>query len=667
MTPHKFPSLFTPLKIGNVTLKNRIVSTGHETALADATGISDALIAYHEARAKGGAGLIVVEVALIDDAAVFVNNPIKVTSDECIPKYRQLAQAVQKHDCRLFGQLFHPGRELLDSLDGSAPVSYAPSAVPNERFHIMPTPMTSDDIARVIKGFGEGARRLQAAGLDGVELVASHGYLLSQFLNPRINLRNDDYGGDFERRMRLLQEIITSVRAAVGDDFVVGIRISGDERSHDGLTGEEITDVCRALSDDGQLDFYSVVAGSSSSLAGSVHIIPPMSMKAGYIAPHAGRIRAVVDKPVIATGRINQPQIAETLIRAGQADACGMTRAMICDPELGNKAQAQRAEDIRVCIACNQACAGHFMRGYPISCIQYPESGRELAYGTPEPAEFSKRVMVVGGGPGGMKAAAIAAQRGHQVTLYEAESALGGQALLAGLLPARQEFSGIVRNLAHEMEQVGVKTHIGVRVDTALVARESPDAVVLATGAKPRRPQFEDSTKDANGAAADRDRETDQIVDAWQVLRGEVALGESVAIADWRADWIGIGIADLLASKGHQVRMYINGYMPGQTIVQYARDIAVGRLHKLGVEWTPYVRLLGKDQRQVHFQHTMSGEPVVCEDVDHLVLCLGHERVADLYDSLRDMPVELHMVGDCLTPRTAEEAVLEGMKVGRAI
>lgn len=659
MTDSGFPSLFSPLQIGDVTLKNRIVSTGHETAMADGTGISESLIAYHEARARGGAGLIVVEVALVDDAAVFVTNPIKVTSDECIPRYRGLAQAVQKHGCRLFGQLFHPGRELLDSVDGSAPVSYAPSAVPNERFHIMPAPMSGDDIARVIEGFGDGARRLREAGLDGVELVASHGYLLSQFCNPRVNLRDDDYGGDFERRMRLVREVIANVRAKAGDDFVVGMRISADERSHDGLTGDDVVDICRALSSDGHLDYYSVVAGSSSSLAGSIHIVPPMTLEAGYIAPYAATIRAVVDKPVIATGRINRPEIAERIIASGQADACGMTRAMICDPELGNKAQARRAGDIRVCIACNQACVGHFVRGYPISCIQYPESGRELEFGAPEPAASPRRVMVIGGGPGGMKAAAVAAQRGHAVTLYEAEAELGGQARLAGLLPARREFRNIIKNLAHEMARAGVAVHTGIRVDAALIEREAPEAVVLATGARPRWPQLDIGAENMHVDA--------HVVDAWQVLRGQVEVGPSVVVADWRADWIGIGIADKLATEGHRVRMCINGYMPGQTIQQYARDIAIGRLHKLGVEWIPYVRLLGADAKSVRLQHTMSGEPVVCEDVDTLVLCLGHERVADLHDGLRELAVELHLVGDCRTPRTAEEAVLEGMKVGRAL
>ncbi len=281
MTGPGFPNLFSALEIGNVTLKNRIVSTGHETAMADENGISEAMIAYHETRAKGGAGLIVVEVALVDDAAVFVAHPIKVTDDDCIPRYRRLAQVVQRHDCRLFGQLFHPGREIIDSLDGSAPVSFAPSAVPNERFHVMPVPMSSDHIAAVVTGFGDGARRLREAGLDGAELLASHGYLLAQFLNPRVNRRDDDYGGDFDGRLRLIREIIADIRAKAGAGFALGLRISGDERSHDGLSGAEVLEICSALAADGGLDYYSVVAGSSTTLAGSIHIVPPMTVETG--------------------------------------------------------------------------------------------------------------------------------------------------------------------------------------------------------------------------------------------------------------------------------------------------------------------------------------------------------------------------------------------------
>ena len=302
---------------------------------------------------------------------------------------------------------------------------------------------------------------------------------------------------------------------------------------------------------------------------------------------------------------------------------------------------------------------GHFLNGYPISCIQHPETGRERDYGRREPAVRSRRVLVVGGGPAGMKAATVAAERGHLVTLYEAEAQLGGQARLAQLLPHRLEFGGIITNLAREMALAGVEVVTGTPVDRTLIEGAAPDAVVLATGARPRRPEIE-GAEEAHFIDA-------WVVDAWQVLRGEVNVGASVVVADWRADWIGIGIAEKLASEGCRVRLCVNGTTPGQTIQQYVRDIAIGRLHKLGVEWISYLRLFGADGDSVYFQHTTSGEAVVCEGVETLVLCQGHERVAELETELAGSGIEIHMAGDCLAPRTAEEAVLEGLKVGCAL
>lgn len=656
MTSASFPHLFSPLQVGPVTLKNRIFSTGHDTTLPTNGLINDALVAYHRARAEGGAGLIVVQVAAVHDSARYSSHVLMAMSDDCIPGYRRVAEVCHEFGCKVFGQAFHPGREIIESQDGTVPVAYAPSAVPNERFHVMPRPMSKRMIREVIAGYGDAARRMREAGLDGVEIVASHGYLPAQFLNPRVNRREDEYGGSDENRLRFLREIIADIRTKVGQDFVVGMRISGDEKDHDGLTAEEVLAACKALDGDaGGLDYYNVIAGSSASFAGAIHIVPPMAVENAYVAPFAAATKAVVSKPVFVAGRINQPQEAEKVLAAGQADLIGMTRAMICDPAMANKAAAGRLDDIRACIGCNQACIGHFHLGYPISCIQYPESGRELVYGTRRPAARRKKVLVVGGGPAGMKAAAVAAERGHDVTLHEAEGQLGGQARLAQLLPGRMEFGGIITNLAREMELAGVKVVKNSRVDAALVAREAPDAVVLATGAVPRRPPIEG------------DADAQHLVDAWQVLRGEANVGPSVVVADWRCDWIGLGIAEKLARDGCRVRLCVNGYMPGQTIQPYVRDGWVGTLHKLGVEIIPYVRLFGADADTVYLQHTTSGEPVVIEEVDTLVLSLGHERVAALEDALADYPGELHLIGDCLAPRTAEEAVFEGLKVASAL
>jgi NADPH-dependent 2,4-dienoyl-CoA reductase/sulfur reductase-like enzyme len=411
---------------------------------------------------------------------------------------------------------------------------------------------------------------------------------------------------------------------------------------------------CVALDGDGGLDYFNIIAGSSATLAGSVHIVPPMLVENAYVAPYAAAVRAKVTRPVFVAGRINQPQIAEQVLAAGQADMCGMTRAMICDPEMPAKTVAGRLDDIRACIACNQACIGHMLMGYPISCIQHPETGRERRYGRRVPAVPSRRVLVAGGGPAGMKAAAVAAERGHQVTLCEASPRLGGQALLAQLLPGRAEFGGIVSNLEREMALAGVEVRRNRAVDAALVRELAPDAVIVATGARPRRPPIE------GGEAA-------HVVDAWQVLRDEVNVGASVVVADWRCDWVGLGIAEKLARAGCRVRLCVNGYMPGQTIQQYVRDNWVGILHKLGVEIIPYVRLFGADGDAVYLQHTTSGEPVICEAVDTLVLAQGHDSVAELEGELADFAGEVQLIGDCLAPRTAEEAVLEGLRVAAAL
>jgi 2,4-dienoyl-CoA reductase-like NADH-dependent reductase (Old Yellow Enzyme family) len=651
----KFPNLFSPLRIGNVTVKNRILSTGHDTLLARDYAVGDALIAYHKARAEGGVGLIVVQVAGVHETARYTGHSLMATTDACIPGYRRLAETLHAYDCRVFGQVFHPGREIMEGSDGSIPAAYAPSAVPNERFHVTPVPLSKRLIHEIVAGYGDAALRMKRAGLDGCEIVASHGYLPLQFLNPRVNRREDEYGGSRENRLRFLREIVAEIRGKVGTDFVVGLRITGDEKDADTIDASEVLQFCKTLDADEQtVDYYNVIAGTSASLAGAIHIVPPMIIESAYVAPFAKAMKAVVSKPVFVAGRINQPQVAEQVIASGQADMCGMTRAMICDPKMPAKAAAGRADDIRACIACNQACIGHFHLGYSISCIQHPESGRELLYGRRQPAERRKRIMVAGGGPGGLKAAAVLAERGHEVALYEAMGQLGGQALLAQLLPGRAEFGGIVTNLAREAELAGVQVVKNKAVDASFVGSEQPDAVVIATGARPRRPRFDG-------------QDEMHVVDAWQVLRGEANVGQSVVVADWRPDWIGMGLAEKLARDGCRVRLCVDGLMAGQRLPWYVRDSWNGILHKLGVEIIPYARLFGADADAVYFQHATSGEPIVVEQVETLVLSLGHERVADLETELADYAGEVRVIGDALTPRTAEEAVLEGLKVGVAL
>jgi 2,4-dienoyl-CoA reductase-like NADH-dependent reductase (Old Yellow Enzyme family) len=649
-----FPHLFGPLQIGPVRLKNRIVSTGHDTVMSHDGQISDQLVAYHEARAAGGAGLVVVQVAGVHPSARYTSHVLMADTDDCIPGYRRLAEALHGHGCRAFGQLFHGGREVMESQDGSLPVSLAPSSVPNERFHVMPREMPVALIGEVVEGYGTAAARLRTAGMDGVEIVASHGYLPAQFLNSRVNLRTDEYGGSLENRLRFLREAIAAVRAHVGTEIVVGMRISVDEVGADGLTAEESLAALAMLEEDGQLDYVSVVAGTSATLAGSDHIVPPMSEAAAYTAPLAARVKQVMTVPVLVAGRINQPQEAELVLAAGQADAVGMTRALICDPEMPTKAEVGAVEDIRACIACNQACIGHFHAGYPISCIQHPETGREQLYGLRVPVRTPRDVMVVGGGPGGLKAAAVAAERGHRVTLYEAARRVGGQVLLAERLPGRAEFGGAITNLTREAERAGVTIVTGVHVDADLVEEQAPDAVVLATGARPYRPALE-LTDDA------------VVLDAWDVINGAALPSGRIVVADWRCDWIGLGVALEAAQRGRKVTLAVNGYHAGQLLQQYVRDAMLQQVVRAGVDIVPLVRLYGADDDTVYLQHVLTGEPVLIEGIGGLVLAQGHEPVEVLGAQLAGGSWDVHLVGDCLAPRTVEEAVLEGLQVATAL
>jgi len=645
-----FPNLFSEIGIGTVTVPNRIVSTGHHTYLAHAHP-SEELIAYHEARAKGGVGLIVTEIIAIHDTAMFSGQLLMALNADCVPHYRALADRVHAHGTKLFGQLFHQGRELLSSTSGLIPPAYAPSAVPNERFHIMPQPMPQDLIREVIEGYASAAGYLAEAGYDGVEIVANQGYLPSQFLNPQVNLRDDAYGGDYERRLTFVREIIQGIRSTA-PNLALGIRISGDEMDDHGLSSDLVSQVCSSLADD--LDYFSVVAGTSASLGASVHVVPPMGMESGYTAPYAENIRNVTGKPVMVTGRINQPQAAENILGNGQADLCGMTRALIADPEMPNKTLAGQLDDIRACIACNQSCIGRAHKGLGISCIQNPLSGRETIHSEMVSIDRSKNVVVIGGGPAGMKSAVIAAERGHHVTLYESANHLGGQALLAQKLPGREEFGGLITNLERELNRAGVHVTTGTLMTANSILALKPDVVVLATGATPYIPEFDG-------------RDEDHVATAWQVLNDEVKVGASVIIADWRADWVGLGLAERLALSGSAVTLCTNAAMAGETLQIYTRNHYVGRLHKLGVTIQTHARLYGVDGNTVYFQDTLTQDPIVIDDIDTVVLSLGHSAVSDLRQELDDTSFPVISVGDCVTPRTAEEAVYEGFMAGTTI
>ena len=663
-----FPNLLSPITIGGVTIRNRILSSGHDTVMAVDGLVTDQLVAYQEARAKGGAGLIIIQVAGVHPTARYTSSELTADTDDAIPGYVRLAEAVHGHGAKIFGQLFHGGREIMDSPDGTFPVAYAPSAIPTERFLVMPRAMPVHLIREIIEGFGSAAARLEQAGLDGCEILAGFGYLASQFLSAYTNRRDDEYGGDAERRMRFLRESLAACRAATKPGFVVGLRFSIGDRSYDGLTEDESLEVLRALDREHLFDYVNVISGTSATLGGSDHIVPPSPIANGYLASHAARTKQAVSVPVFVAGRISQPQDAEAIIAAGQADMCVMTRALICDPEMPAKAIAGRLDDIRACIGCNQACIGHFHAGFPISCIQFPETGREREFPRDgvggqqkhRPAARARDVLVIGGGPAGLKAAAVAAERGHRVTLVESERRVGGQVRLAQLLPGRTEIGGAITNLEGEARRAGVTFLTGVRADADYVRASGADAVIVATGGVPYRPLLEIMGEPV-------------ILQAWDVLRGAAVPAGNVVVADFRSDWVGLGLATKLAAEGHRVTLACTGAMAGQRCQQYVRDQMTAAARKARVEIRTTLRLFGADTTAVFLQDTISDEPVVIDNVAALILAQGQQPDDALFAELERAVVagesgfELFAAGDVQTPRTIEEAVLEGLRAGVAV
>ena len=652
-----FKHLFTPHEIRGLEIRNRIFSTAHQTILAERGAPGKKMAAYHEARARGGAGLIIMESSRPHGDDVSAGYYIDASTDACIPGYKLVAGRIHKHGCKVFAQINHGGR-VTYNYNGMQMVPNGPSLVPDHRFHCMPRVMSTDYVQNLVQAFAQAARRMAEAGLDGVELVASHGMLMAQFLNPMTNHRTDQYGGSAENRFRFVSECIAQTRRLIGPEKVIGMRISADEHEPDGLDAPAWLEICRRLNDEEELDFLDVTVGSMMGPGGSFHVVPPMQIGHAYTAPNAGEIKAVTDKTILVAGRINQPQMAEQVLASGQAHLCGMTRAMISDPEMPNKARTGKLDDIRACIACNQACIGHYHMGVDISCIQNPLSGRELTLGKHIKAEESRKILIAGGGPGGMKAAAVAAERGHDVALCEASPQLGGQALLAQLLPNRSEFGGIIDNLKNEMTNAGVQIRLNTTVDRSLIEKEQPAAVIIATGATPFHPQNELGMEISDDV---------HIVDAWQLLRGEASPGSNVVIADWRCDWIGLGLAEKLVLEGSRVRLCFDGETLGQNLQLYLRTHWAGVMHKLGVQVIPYARLFGADGNTVYFHHNGSGEPIICEDVDTLVIAQGHKQNTVLENEIKNLGIETHLVGDCLSPRSAEEAVYEGLIAARKV
>ncbi len=640
----QFPGLLSSIQVGPVTVRNRVVSTSHQTSLVHDHLPTDDLLAYHEARARGGVGAVFLEATAIHPTGLLTAHTIGGFAPEIVPAYRRLGGALRDHGCRLFVQLFHGGREQISSAPRAPAV--APSAVPSLRFKSEPRALTSHEIGELIEGYATAARYAVDGGVDGVEVSMSHGYLPAQFLSPLSNRRGDAYAGGLEARMRFAIEILEAVRGEAAGAMAVGVRLSADELVPGGLDRAQCGEIARRLHDAGLVDFVSLVLGHSAYPAASTWIAPPPPVPAGAIVEPAAVIRsAVPEATIVAATRVVDLTAAEQIVTAGTADLIGMTRALIADPDLIAKTLRGRPDEVVECVGCNQSCIGHYHAGVPIGCAVNARTGRERILpprAATKPAG-GRRTLVIGGGPAGAAAAIEAARAGDRVTLIEREPELGGQLRLAGRAPAHAElWDRYRRSTLARLRAAGVGCELGAPAGPELAG--DFELVVLATGARPYQPELPATRISA--------------ISAWAAIRAPEELGGTALVADWGGGWDGLDAAERLAKAGTAVTLACAAPVPGETLHQYQRNLYLSRLDELGVEILHHLEL-GVDGDGVILRHVFSGRRRPLPDVAWLVLAQGRIPDDELWGALESHPGAIR-AGDVLGPRTLEEAVLEG-------
>ncbi|HCR98372.1 MAG: dimethylglycine demethylation protein DgcA [Halomonas sp.] len=684
-----FEALFKPIQIGNQTIRNRVVSTAHaEVHATDGGMTTDRYVKYYEEKAKGGCGLCICggsSIVSIDSPQGWWSS-VNLSTDRIIPYFQNLADAVHKHGGKIMIQITHMGRRSRwDGFDWSTLVS--PSGIREPVHRSTCKTIEVEEIWRIIGDFAQAARRAKEGGLDGVELSAVHQHLIDQFWSPRVNKRTDEWGGSFENRMRFGMEVIKAVRAEVGNDFVVGLRITGDEFHPDGLDHEEMKRIAAYHDATGMIDYFGVIGSGCDTHNTLANVIPNMSFPPEPFLHLASGIKEVVNVPVIHAQNIKDPNQAQRILEGGYVDLVGMTRAHIADPHIIAKIKMGQIDQIKQCVGANY-CIDRQYQGLDVLCIQNAATAREYM-GLPHIVEKSegpkRKIVIVGGGPGGMEAAHVCAKRGHDVTLFEAQDQLGGQITLASKAPQRDQIAGITRWYQLELARLEIDLRLNTRADEATIADLRPDIVILATGGQPFLSQVPEWGYDS-------DLGKSLVVSTWDILSGSVAPGKNVLVYDTICEFSGVSAADYLADKGSKVEIVTDDIKPGAAVggttfptyyrSLYEKEVIMTSdlaLHKVYREGDSLVAVLENEYSgaleervvdQVVVENGVRPDEALYYSLKEQSRNKGQTDIEALY-AIKPQPClsesgdgfVLFRLGDCTAPRNTHAAIYDALRL----
>jgi mycofactocin system FadH/OYE family oxidoreductase 2 len=659
-----YPHLFSPLTIGSVTVRNRIMQTAHVKLFAHDAVDSQRNVDYQAARARGGAGLLITGNRVV--------HPTSTTGfprvawaylPEALEADRRLTGAVHQYDAVIFAQLNHFGLNASSDSADDLRVLWGPSAVKSPAYGETPKAMEHEDIQDVVEWWGRSAELSREGGFDGTEVHISHSYLLHQFLSPLYNKRTDEYGGSFENRLRFAREVINEVRRRVGSDWVVGVRISLTDFIPGGLDVEDAIRVAQELERAGGIDYVNVTAAGYHNIW---RAIEPSDVPDGYLVELSAQVKAAVSLSVFTVGGIKDAALAEEIVATGKADMVAMTRAQIADPEFANKAREGREDEIVHCIRANQGCIGRVFKGLPIACTVNPAAGREGRFGGPlPPPDPPARWLVAGGGPAGLKAAATLAERGHEVTLVEQAAELGGQVNLILRTPGREELRWLVTDLERRLDRFGVDVRLGKEATPALVRELATDGIVVATGALPSRTGFS-SVNPLVETLLGVDQDT--VLTGWDVLQGEEPAGRRVVVLDDDGTRAVAGVCEVLLDRGNEVELVSrwNALFP-TTLTTLDMAHLYSRLFGKGLTYRLNTWASSIEGDRVAVFNLYTGAAEVLEGIEAVVLAAGAKANDDLYLALKGQVENVHRIGDCVAPRKLDHAIYEGYLAGREL